>query len=533
MISTSEVRITCIIAEDELETAAACAPRRVRARATRSRRRRSLSGRVSPHPSSAPRALRPASARPTTSCGPGSTRGRRRCASRSPTSRPPAVVASVDRWTAPAGSSLLLSLGLPAAWLRAGACLAAGGDRVGWRWSRRPRRPLGAPPGTVELKWPNDLVVVDDGRRSRKLAGVLGETDGLGTDDPRAVIGIGVNVDWAADGLPADLAATMTCVRARRGPPHRPRDAARRLPRSPGVDGPHGPATGFEADAWVARQVTTGRRSISIAPDGASATVRAAGVDPDSGALLVDDRRGSGRASDRCSSARSVTSASPDQPRPGCNGMARPALRKVDAAGGGRRPRLAHLDLDRSLVEAARRDLRRFDALYRKYVAHVYSYAVYELGDQHEAEDVTERTFLSALAALPRFQERAGPDDGEGRPPSASGCSGSPATSSPSDAGGRRRRPEAPLDAALGTPDPTDVERVVVDRESATAAWQAVDRLARRSPTGGRPALRRTSCRPRRSPRSSASRRGRSGSSSIAPSRGRARPRLPRRDGRA
>ena len=38
--------------------------------------------------------------------------------------------------------------------------------------------------------------------------------DGIGTDDPRAVIGIGVNGDWPADAFPADLAGTMTSLRA-------------------------------------------------------------------------------------------------------------------------------------------------------------------------------------------------------------------------------------------------------------------------------------------------------------------------------
>ena len=37
----------------------------------------------------------------------------------------------------------------------------------------------------------------------RKLAGLLGETVGLGGDDPRAIVGIGVNADWAGGRLPA------------------------------------------------------------------------------------------------------------------------------------------------------------------------------------------------------------------------------------------------------------------------------------------------------------------------------------------
>jgi len=77
-------------------------------------------------------------------------------------------------------------------------------------------------------------------------------------------------------------------------------------------------------------------------------------------------------------------------------------------------PRVTHLDLDRPLVEAAQRDPARFDALYRRYLARVYSYAYYELGDHHAAEDATERTFLAALANLQRFRERARLADGEG-----------------------------------------------------------------------------------------------------------------------
>ena len=50
--------------------------------------------------------------------------------------------------------------------------------------------------------------------RARKLAGVLGETDGLGTDDPRAVVGIGINADWAPDDFPPELAGDMTSLRA-------------------------------------------------------------------------------------------------------------------------------------------------------------------------------------------------------------------------------------------------------------------------------------------------------------------------------
>jgi RNA polymerase sigma-70 factor (ECF subfamily) len=159
--------------------------------------------------------------------------------------------------------------------------------------------------------------------------------------------------------------------------------------------------------------------------------------------------------------------------------MTRPALRKTNRpeGAGAPTPRLAHLDLDRSLVDAARADPARFDALYRKYVAQVYNFAVYELGDQHEAEDATERTFLSALAGLPRFEERARAEDGRDASTFRIWLFRIARNVVAERRRRWRRRPEAPLDLAVELPAPTDVERVVVDRESATSAWRAVDRL--------------------------------------------------------
>jgi RNA polymerase sigma-70 factor, ECF subfamily len=157
--------------------------------------------------------------------------------------------------------------------------------------------------------------------------------------------------------------------------------------------------------------------------------------------------------------------------------MARPAFRKVTRPVEAGRARPTPFDLDRSLVEDARADPARFDALYRKYVAQVYSFAVYELGDHHEAEDATERTFLSALSALPRFEERAGDDDGSGASTFRTWLFRIARNVIAERRRRTRRRPEAPLDLAFATPDPLDIEATVVDRESASSAWAAVDRL--------------------------------------------------------
>ena len=154
----------------------------------------------------------------------------------------------------------------------------------------------------------------------------------------------------------------------------------------------------------------------------------------------------------------------------------------------GARP--ARLDRDRGLVEAARRDPRHFDALYRKYLAQVYSYAYYELRDHHAAEDATERVFMQALVGLPRFEERVdafiasraaiGPDD--------AGNSSDMSTFRvwlfriarnvvANERRTDRRRPVSSLEDAAELSAPGDVVETAATREAVGAAWQAVARL--------------------------------------------------------
>jgi RNA polymerase sigma-70 factor (ECF subfamily) len=139
--------------------------------------------------------------------------------------------------------------------------------------------------------------------------------------------------------------------------------------------------------------------------------------------------------------------------------------------------RVTHLDRDRSLVEEARGDPGRFDALYRRYLAQVYSYAFYELGDHHEAEDATERTFLAALTNLDRFEERARPADGEGASTFRVWLFQIARNVVANQRRGRRRHPQAPIEAAALVADPLDVERTAATRDEAAAAWRAVGRL--------------------------------------------------------
>lgn len=67
-------------------------------------------------------------------------------------------------------------------------------------------------------------------------------------------------------------------------------------------------------------------------------------------------------------------------------------------------PRVDEREADARAVVAAQADRAAFDVLYRRYLDRVYAYAFYQLGDHHDAEDATERTFMAALAALPSFR---------------------------------------------------------------------------------------------------------------------------------
>jgi BirA family transcriptional regulator, biotin operon repressor / biotin---[acetyl-CoA-carboxylase] ligase len=195
-------------------------------------------------------------------------------------------------WVAPPGAALLLSLGFRPTRLRP--------DRV-WRlaavaslaMAEASEAVAALPAGTVRLKWPNDLVVEDDDGALRKLAGVLGETDGLGSDDPRVVVGIGINADWPAAAFPPALADGMTSLRecASGRPVDRDALAEQFLGRlEPAVEALR--AGRFDEGDWASRQATTGRVVELVRPDGTSEPVRAFGVDPVSGALLVEDRSG-------------------------------------------------------------------------------------------------------------------------------------------------------------------------------------------------------------------------------------------------
>ncbi|MGH2465838.1 MAG: biotin--[acetyl-CoA-carboxylase] ligase [Candidatus Limnocylindrales bacterium] len=192
------------------------------------------------------------------------------------------------RWQAPPGTGFLCSIGFRPAWLApdrawrlaaiVSLAMADAAEEVGGLTDR-----------SIRLKWPNDLVI-EAGGQVRKLGGVLGETIGLGTPDPRVIIGIGLNAGWAAADFPAELAGTMTSLAvASNG---RPVDLAalfaafidRVETRTIGLRDGH-----FDVADWTGRQLTSGRPIRLDLPDGSALETRALGVDVGSGGLVIED----------------------------------------------------------------------------------------------------------------------------------------------------------------------------------------------------------------------------------------------------
>jgi RNA polymerase sigma-70 factor (ECF subfamily) len=124
-------------------------------------------------------------------------------------------------------------------------------------------------------------------------------------------------------------------------------------------------------------------------------------------------------------------------------------------------------------VDAAKRDPRAFEALYRKYLAQVYNFALYELRDPHAAEDLTAQVFLRALAGLRGFREQR---DGAGS--SFKVWLFQIARNTVSNERRRgRRHPHAPLDAAVEMPAADDVQAMAAEHDELRAALAAIDKL--------------------------------------------------------
>ena len=197
-------------------------------------------------------------------------------------------------WTAPPGSSLLLSLGFRPTWLEPTRVwqLAAS---VGLAMAEAAESVAGLDARTVRLKWPNDLAAELEDGSVRKVAGILGETTGLGTSSSIAIVGIGVNVDWPASEFPPDLAESMTSLRELAGGQPIDRETLldaflERLEvrlRSLRMGS-------FDAIGWSLRQLTDGRLVRLEDRSGTAEVVRAVRADPMTGALVVEDLSGDG-----------------------------------------------------------------------------------------------------------------------------------------------------------------------------------------------------------------------------------------------
>lgn len=62
---------------------------------------------------------------------------------------------------------------------------------------------------------------------------------------------------------------------------------------------------------------------------------------------------------------------------------------------------------ERTVIDQAQRDPRAFAPLYATYVDPVFCYCLRCLGDREVAADAAQEVFTRALAALPRYQEKA------------------------------------------------------------------------------------------------------------------------------
>jgi RNA polymerase sigma-70 factor (ECF subfamily) len=60
-------------------------------------------------------------------------------------------------------------------------------------------------------------------------------------------------------------------------------------------------------------------------------------------------------------------------------------------------------------INAAKGDPEAFGELYERYVDRIYNYIYYRVGNVHDAQDLTSRTFYRALAHLADYQDKGVP----------------------------------------------------------------------------------------------------------------------------
>ena len=147
--------------------------------------------------------------------------------------------------------------------------------------------------GTLWLKWPNDIVADAHDGGIRKLAGVLGESVASGDRVESAVVGIGVNTRVENDRLSmGHRRDDEQPARALGQAPDRQPGALAGLSRSSRAALRGVVEREFRHGGWSSAQRTTGRTVVVDAGDN-SVTGKGFGVDPESGALLVQPDFGS------------------------------------------------------------------------------------------------------------------------------------------------------------------------------------------------------------------------------------------------
>jgi RNA polymerase sigma-70 factor (ECF subfamily) len=112
-----------------------------------------------------------------------------------------------------------------------------------------------------------------------------------------------------------------------------------------------------------------------------------------------------------------------------------------------------------------------FTQLYRAHLRDVYSYAYYRVGNHHDAEDLTEQTFLQAYRHFERAQRES-----NGRPlrPWLIRIAHNLAANYYRD---RSRRPQTPIDDAGSLSTPHTTESLVEDRDDLARILAGVQEL--------------------------------------------------------
>jgi RNA polymerase sigma-70 factor (ECF subfamily) len=125
-----------------------------------------------------------------------------------------------------------------------------------------------------------------------------------------------------------------------------------------------------------------------------------------------------------------------------------------------------------SLAPAAKAELdRAFEELYRDHLKDVYSYSYYRVGNQHDAEDLTEQAFLQAYRHFHRARRESG-----GRPlrPWLIRIAHNLALNYYRD---RSRRPQTPLENADPIPARHGTEAIAEGREELRQVIAKLDDL--------------------------------------------------------